>query len=169
MLYVILIVVLLVFVSVSNNMASRNMERESNAIVNEAIPILTTANSLLTNLINQETGLRGYQLAGNEQFLEPYTTGRDQVAINLNTLSTYDKKYPTLQIIMDTQAIPAITNLQKYYDTTLDLIRAGKIEEAKARVYWRQNDDGSLPCHSYKHRKQYRTNHVRAYTSSQSR
>ncbi|CAN7201071.1 ATP-binding protein [Paenibacillus sp. LjRoot56] len=135
MLYVILIVLLLAFVSVSNYMASRNMERENNAIVNQAIPILTTANSLLTSLINQETGLRGYQLGGgNEQFLEPYTTGREQVTMDLNTLSTYDKKYPTLQLIIDTQAIPAITNLQKYYDTTLELFRAGKIEEAKARV-----------------------------------
>ncbi|MDR6554402.1 signal transduction histidine kinase/CHASE3 domain sensor protein [Paenibacillus qinlingensis] len=134
MLYVILIVVLLAFVSVYNYLASRNMEKENNAIVNQAIPILTTANSLLTSLINQETGLRGYQLGGSEQFLEPYTTGRDQVAADLNTLSTYGKKYPTLQIIIDTQAVPAITNLQRYYDTTLELFRAGKIDEAKARV-----------------------------------
>lgn len=134
MLYVILIVSLLVLVSVSNYLASRNMEKENNAIVNEAIPILTTANSLLTNLINQETGLRGYELGGNEQFLEPYTSGRAQVATDLNTLSTYAKKYPTLQIIIDTQAIAAITNLQKYYDTTLELARAGKTEEAKARI-----------------------------------
>lgn len=134
LLYVILIVVLLIVVNVSNNLASRNMENQSNAIVNEAIPILTTANSLLTNLINQETGLRGYELAGTEQYLEPYTLGREQVTMDLNTLSTYGKKYPTLQIILDTQAIPAITNLQRYYDTTLELFRAGKIEEAKARV-----------------------------------
>lgn len=81
-LYVILIVVLLIFVSAYNNVASRNMEKESNAIVNEAIPILTTANSLLTNLINQETGLRGYQLAGNivDIHLEGEKTGWDFIA-----------------------------------------------------------------------------------------
>ncbi|OCT16172.1 PhoR protein [Paenibacillus pectinilyticus] len=134
MLYVILIVVLLAFVSVSNYMASRNMEKENNAIVNDAIPILTTANSILTSLINQETGIRGYELTLNEQFLEPYTMGKAQLAADLNTMATFDKKYPTLQIIMDTQATPAITNLQKHYDSQLDLIRAGKLEDAKARV-----------------------------------
>ncbi|WNR44375.1 ATP-binding protein [Paenibacillus roseipurpureus] len=134
MLYVILIVALLALVSVSNYMASRNMEKENAAIVNDAIPILTTANSLLTNLINQETGLRGYEISQNEQFLEPFNQGRAQTATDLSTMAVLDKKYPTLQIIMDTQVIPAITNLQKYHDTTLELARAGKFDEAKARI-----------------------------------
>ncbi|NOV02519.1 response regulator [Paenibacillus sp. LMG 31457] len=134
MLYVILIVVLLAFVSVSNYIASRNMESESNAIVNDSIPITKTTNSLLTDLINQETGIRGYEITGIEQYLEPYTTGRKQLEEDLDNIRMYDKKYPTLQLIMDTQAIPAITNLQKFFDSQLELIRAGKFDEAKART-----------------------------------
>ena len=67
MLYVILIVILLAFVSVSNFIASRNMERESDAIAHDSIPISITTNSLLKDLINQETGIRGFELSGNEQ------------------------------------------------------------------------------------------------------
>ncbi|WP_261808167.1 CHASE3 domain-containing protein [Paenibacillus sp. N3.4] len=134
MFYVILIVVLLAFVSVSNYIASRNMERENDAIVNNSIPISDTANNLLTNLINQETGIRGFELTGNEQFLDPYTTGKKQMELDLETIRKYEGKFPTLQLIIDTQAVPAIVNLQKYYDSQLDLVRAGKVEEAKNRI-----------------------------------
>lgn len=134
MLYVILIVVMLVFVGISNYIASRNMEQESDAIVNDTIPISKATNSLLTDLINQETSIRGFELTGNEQYLEPYTTGRKQLEADLEAMRVYDAKYPTLQLVMDTQAIPAITNLQRFFDTQLELIRAGKIEEARARV-----------------------------------
>ena len=96
MLYVILIVILLAFVSVSNFIASRNMERESDAIVHDAIPISITTNSLLKDLINQETGIRGFELSGNEQYLEPYTSGKKQLEVDLNTINQDDKKYPTL-------------------------------------------------------------------------
>ncbi|WP_407869877.1 ATP-binding protein [Paenibacillus sp. P36] len=134
MLYVILIVALLAFVSVSNYIASRNMESESNAIVNDAIPISKTTNSLLTDLINQETSIRGFELTGNEQYLDPYTAGKKQLEDDLNNIRIYDKKYPTLQLIMDTQAIPAITNLQRFFDSQLELIRAGKTDEARTRI-----------------------------------
>ncbi|GFZ97349.1 hypothetical protein GCM10008018_49630 [Paenibacillus marchantiophytorum] len=134
LLYVILIVVLLAFVSVSNYIASRNMENENNAIVNESIPIATTTNSLLTDLLNQETAIRGFELTSIEQYLEPYTMGKKQLEEDLDNIRIYDKKYPTLQLIMDTQAIPAITNLQRHYDSQLELVRAGKSEEAKARI-----------------------------------
>lgn len=77
MLYVILIVALLAFVSISNYIASRNMESESDAIVNDAIPISKTTNSLLTDLINQETSIRGFELTGSEQYLDPYTAGKN--------------------------------------------------------------------------------------------
>jgi signal transduction histidine kinase/CHASE3 domain sensor protein/DNA-binding response OmpR family regulator len=134
MLYVIIIVALLATVSVSNYIASLNMERENDAIVNDSIPILNITNSLLKELINQETGIRGFELTANEQFLEPYTTGKKQLEEDLDNIRKYDKKYPTLQLIMDSQAIPAITNLQKYFEAQLDLVRAGKTDETQSRI-----------------------------------
>jgi diguanylate cyclase (GGDEF)-like protein len=38
-----------------------------------------TASDLLTGMLNQEVGLRGYLLTGHAEFLAPYTTGRQQV------------------------------------------------------------------------------------------
>ncbi|MFD0694038.1 ATP-binding protein [Paenibacillus sp. GCM10027628] len=134
MLYVVLTVVLLAFVSISSYVASRNMQSESDAIVNDSIPITQTANNLLTDLINQETGIRGYLLTSNEQYLEPYTTGKKQLEADLEKIRQFEQKYPTLQLIIDTQAIPAIANLQKHYDAQLESIKSGNSDDAKARI-----------------------------------
>ena len=46
--YIIVIILLLLLISVSSTISSRNMETQSATIVNDAIPIINTANNLLT-------------------------------------------------------------------------------------------------------------------------
>ena len=38
--------------------------------------VLAQADSMLLNMVNIETGLRGFVAGGNEKFLEPYTAGQ---------------------------------------------------------------------------------------------
>ncbi len=40
------------------------------------LSIIATANTLLTHAVDMESGIRGYLLAGEEEFLEPYENGR---------------------------------------------------------------------------------------------
>ncbi|MEU5797479.1 ATP-binding protein [Streptomyces sp. NPDC047813] len=47
----------------------------SNDLVNTRSPALTNSVRLETALVNQETGVRGYGLTGERQFLEPYRQG----------------------------------------------------------------------------------------------
>ena len=119
MLYVILIVILLAFVSVSNFIASRNMERESDAIVHDSIPISNTANSLLKDLINQETGIRGFELSGNEQYLEPYTSGKKQLEVDLNTINHTIKNIQLYKSLWIHKPYRPLHNLQKYFRHTI--------------------------------------------------
>jgi len=39
--------------------------------------VLDTSGSMLTSMINMETGIRGYLVAGDTRFLEPWTAGRE--------------------------------------------------------------------------------------------
>jgi signal transduction histidine kinase len=50
----------------------------TNAIVDQATPAYVQAVLLETALVNQETGIRGYGLSGQTQFLAPYTDGLTQ-------------------------------------------------------------------------------------------
>ncbi|MDO8209900.1 ATP-binding protein [Conexibacter sp. CPCC 206217] len=49
-------------------------------------PALTASLQLSNALINQETGVRGYALAGQDTFLGPYATGRQQATTALRQL-----------------------------------------------------------------------------------
>ncbi|WP_412126513.1 sensor histidine kinase [Streptomyces xinghaiensis] len=52
--------------------------RQSNDLVERIQPARAEMYQLQSALLNQETGVRGYVLTGDEQFLEPYTDGRAQ-------------------------------------------------------------------------------------------
>ena len=74
-LYVVIIVVLLAFISISSFIASRNMESEMNRVIEEAFPLSVVAESLLEDIVNEETGVRGYEVSRDEKFLDPYNQG----------------------------------------------------------------------------------------------
>ncbi|PWV97664.1 methyl-accepting chemotaxis protein [Hoeflea marina] len=48
--------------------------------------VLGSSNELMLSVINQETGLRGYLISANENFLEPYTKGLARFDETLKTL-----------------------------------------------------------------------------------
>ncbi|MHA6761318.1 sensor histidine kinase [Streptacidiphilus sp. PAMC 29251] len=65
----------------------------TDAMVNTGSPALTNSVRLEMSLINQETGIRGYGLSGQSQFLEPYRSGLadEKTAVDkLHTLLTGD-------------------------------------------------------------------------------
>jgi signal transduction histidine kinase len=55
------------------------LQRNQQQVTSTIFQAVTRSSDLLTSLLDQETGLRGYALAGDDQFLKPYTDGvRDQ-------------------------------------------------------------------------------------------
>jgi signal transduction histidine kinase len=55
--------------------ALREADQALSDQVQRTFPARLAASQLLTSLVDQETGLRGYALTGDEQFLEPYREG----------------------------------------------------------------------------------------------
>jgi len=53
----------------------RQADRELSNQAQRTFPARLAASQLLTSLVDQETGLRGYALTGDTQFLEPYRQG----------------------------------------------------------------------------------------------
>ncbi|MFC6232205.1 ATP-binding protein [Paenibacillus allorhizosphaerae] len=132
--YVVVIITLLALVSASSFFASRNTERELNRVVSEVIPLSAVAEDLLFDLVNMETSVRGYEVAGDESFLEPYELGKTQLHQDLETLAVYQKKYLRLRSVMEGEAIPEVVRLQEFYAGQLELIRTGQRAEAVKRI-----------------------------------
>ncbi|WP_338184963.1 methyl-accepting chemotaxis protein [Thalassospira tepidiphila] len=49
---------------------------ESNRWVNHTYEVLSVSDSIVASAVNMETGMRGYLLAGKEEFLDPYKQGQ---------------------------------------------------------------------------------------------
>lgn len=62
--------------------------------------VLDAGNGLVTGMINQETGVRGFLVAGDENFLEPYHAGRKRFTDSLDYLleKTSDNPNATRQL-----------------------------------------------------------------------
>jgi methyl-accepting chemotaxis protein len=60
--------------------ASTNIHKlsESSRWVNHTYEVLSVADSIVGSAVNMETGMRGYLLAGKEEFLDPYKGGEEQ-------------------------------------------------------------------------------------------
>ncbi len=50
---------------------------ETASMVNHTLEVLAVADHLLSSAVDMETGMRGFLLTGNEEFLEPYTAGKN--------------------------------------------------------------------------------------------
>lgn len=59
---------------------------ESNRWVNHTYEVLSVADSIVASAVNMETGMRGYLLAGKEEFLDPYKQGQANTYKNIAEL-----------------------------------------------------------------------------------
>ncbi|TDF92136.1 ATP-binding protein [Paenibacillus piri] len=134
LLYVIMIISLLAFVSVSSYLASNNMENAMKGIVNDIIPLSVVAENILEDVINQESGLRGYVVSGDEKYLEAYELGKQQLAPDLEVMADYQKKYPALKSLMEGDLLPLLKRLDEYYISQIALVRSGNLDEARTRI-----------------------------------
>jgi signal transduction histidine kinase/CHASE3 domain sensor protein len=132
--YIIVIVALLTLISVSSFWASLHMEAQSNSIVQDAIPLSQASNRLLTDLVNQETGVRGYVISGDSQFLEPYQEGTAQLSKDLAVIASYQDRHDGLRLIMEREALPIIKSLQTDYTSLMGLVRSGQGGEARNQL-----------------------------------
>jgi signal transduction histidine kinase len=87
--------VLLLALGALGTWALHRISADTDVIVNQASPAYVQAVLLETALINQETGIRGYGLSGQTQFLDPYTDGLAQeksATAQLRTLLAQDPR-----------------------------------------------------------------------------
>jgi methyl-accepting chemotaxis protein len=63
--------------------------------VNHTYDVLGQADQVLAGMINMETGFRGYLLSGQDQFLEPYHSGKQQYQAALTKLKDLTSDNPS--------------------------------------------------------------------------
>src|SRR5262249_19176182 len=92
-----------------------------------------SANQILVDLLNAETGSRGYALTGNPIYLDPYTNARARYQSDFAALQAQLTDEPTLQQAARTTNAAA----QLWFDESTNLVRLrrqGRFQEAIARI-----------------------------------
>ncbi|MCG8615776.1 MAG: CHASE3 domain-containing protein [Desulfobacterales bacterium] len=110
--------------------------------------VIAVANNIIAAGVNMETGLRGFLLAGKEEFLEPYNNGREQFSHLVSTLSETVSDNPSqveLLAEIDTTIGEWMANvtepmirLRRTVDTggaTMDRI-AAEVAKAQGKTYF---------------------------------
>lgn len=111
------------------------MTEATSYIVDDAIPMQKITQELFMNLLNQETGVRGYIASnGDENLLGAFNNGRKNIEIVQSNLEPYLIKHPAMNKIIKDEAKPAIEAIHKYFDSQINLVRSGNLEEARKRL-----------------------------------
>ena len=92
----------------SSGKVNANAEAE---FVNDAIPLKAAAQDLLTQMINQETGVRGYLVTADEASLAPYRDGLEGVRADLERMEPLLVRHPIMADLV-AKAEPQIAALE---------------------------------------------------------
>ena len=101
--------------------------------------VINKSNEVLLDVLNIETGFRGYLLSGKDVFLEPYNLSKNKVNANLDTLDHLTKDNPNQQnniSLLKKKVADRIDFTEKYLATKStkelsDSEKTGIIEEGK--------------------------------------
>jgi CheY-like chemotaxis protein/signal transduction histidine kinase/CHASE3 domain sensor protein len=103
------------------------------ANLTETIEVLGRLESLLSTIIDAETGQRGFLLTGEESYLAPYTDAKDALPDEIKSMRTLLVNRPEQRRRLD--AIESLANLKMAeLESTVAARRAGKVDAALAIV-----------------------------------
>jgi|HubBroStandDraft_5_1064220.scaffolds.fasta_scaffold00928_4 CheY-like chemotaxis protein/signal transduction histidine kinase/CHASE3 domain sensor protein len=103
------------------------------ANLTQTIELLGRLESLLSTIIDAETGQRGFLLTGEESYLAPYTDAKDALPDEIKSMRTLLVNRPEQRRRLD--AIESLANLKMAeLESTVAARRAGKVDAALAIV-----------------------------------
>ena len=114
---------------------------EASRLVSKSIDVRERSEGFLSNLLDAETGQRGFLLTGDEAYLVPYNESRFKILPELDVLEGLVADNPS-QLARIRQARELARRKLVEMNTTIALMRDGKREEAVATL--RQGDGNRL-------------------------
>lgn len=129
----VLVLVLMTAIVGTNLYATSSLKMQAETLITDSIPLGRAADELLTALVNEQTGVRGYLVSGDEKFLEAYNIGKNDIKINLTDIDSRLDGHPIMTQLI-AEAKPKIDSIEKYYESEISLAKQGKLDEARSRM-----------------------------------
>ena len=125
---------LLVLLAAAAVFATDRLYRTSqDRYIDEAFPLRERARDLVLQMLNEETGVRGYVITANRASLEPYDTARPAVQSDLRALAKLTARRP--EIAGDVRDLrTSVSTLDQYFGAQLALVRQGTSGQLRAQL-----------------------------------
>jgi len=101
--------------------------------IHTLFPLRTHSQDLILQMVNEETGVRGYMLTSDRRTLQPYFRGRKNVLTDLAKLSQLTASRPDLQAELKPIRYE-IRALDGYFDRQITFVADGQLGEHRART-----------------------------------
>ena len=95
-------------------------------------PLRTHSQDLVLQMVNEETGVRGYMLTSNRRTLQPYFLGRRNVLTDLARISQLTATRPALHARLEPIRYEIVA-LDGYFDRQITFVADGVLGEQQAR------------------------------------
>ena len=123
----------LIIVGVAGVLIGTGINRSAREkFVRDAIPLKARVQDLTLQMVNQETGVRGYLITANVVDLQPFRSGRAAAAADLEYINQRVGNHPILGRLVAV-AMPQIDQLSTYFDAQIALAGRGPSGVAEAR------------------------------------
>jgi PAS domain S-box-containing protein len=96
-------------------------------------PLRTHAQDLTQQMVDEETGVRGYMITSQRRSLAPYFSGRENVRVDLAQISRLTAPRPDLQALLG-PIQTEIRALDGYFDRQITFVADGQLGRARARA-----------------------------------
>ena len=97
------------------------------------IPLRARSQDLTLQMVNEETGVRGYMITAQRRTLQPYFTGRANVLVDLAKIHRLTAGQPQMRALL--QPIrQEVRALDGYFDRQITFVADGKLGARRARA-----------------------------------
>jgi two-component system, OmpR family, phosphate regulon sensor histidine kinase PhoR len=102
-----------------------------NRYIRDVFPLREATDDIVLQVVNEETGVRGYMLTTDRQSLKPYFSGRAKIAKDLTRIEALAGPHPEVAALLP-QLRREIRRLRAYDERLITFVADGKLGQARA-------------------------------------
>jgi signal transduction histidine kinase len=128
-----LVVLLAALVGVAVFATHRLQTTAEERFVREAFPLRVAARDLVVQLLNQETGVRGFAITGDQASLGPYRRGRANMAVDLAEIERLARDRPGLRSAL-ADVRRELRAVEAFFERQIELVESGPAGQRQAQA-----------------------------------
>ncbi|OBR95690.1 MULTISPECIES: methyl-accepting chemotaxis protein [Clostridium] len=157
-----IILIMMFFATIGAFYNFNRIEKSTDRVSKDVIPIGNIMSQISSELINEESGVRGYIASdGDNRFLESYNLSEENIQKDIENIKNYYYVDDNLAITIKNEVIPNIQVIDNYFKDQINLVKSGKIQIARDRL-----QDGKVYMDDYKYVYTKLSNMINEITSN---